>query len=199
MPGAPPKAAPAAPIPSTVNVGRLRAKLSSLEAQMVEAKGNYPDDHPRLRSLRQQIADVQRDLGDLVKESTSVSRQQRPGQDQAAFAEMVAALKPRSRSRRRGALRERATRSEPVCPRTAGVPPAGTEGRRTASWRHCSRTSWELLASAARWDERSGDRSTRGPAPALQRRLRPGIAWPFLSPSAWQALVCRVLQPAYPD
>jgi capsular exopolysaccharide synthesis family protein len=94
MPGAPVKAAPTAPPPSPVNTGRLRAKLSSLEAQMVEAKGNYPDDHPRIRSLRQQIADVQRDLGDAVKESTStdLSSSSVPAQDRAAFAEMVAAL-----------------------------------------------------------------------------------------------------------
>jgi len=111
MPGAPPKATPA-PTPSPVNIGRLRAKLSSLEAQLVEAKGNYPDDHPRLRSLRQQIADVQRDLGDAVKESTSadLTGSSVPAQDRAAFADMVAALETSvvSLTAQESALREQA-------------------------------------------------------------------------------------------
>ena len=112
MPGAPPRAAPVAPAPSPVNAGRLRAKLSSLEAQLVEAKGNYPDDHPRLRSLRQQIADVQRDLGDAVKESTSadLTGSSVPAQDRAAFADMVAALETSvvSLTAQESALREQA-------------------------------------------------------------------------------------------
>ena len=112
MPGAPAKAAPAAPAPSPVNAGRLRAKLSSLEAQLVEAKGNYPDDHPRLRSLRQQIADVQRDLGDAVKESTSadLGGSSVPAQDREAFADMVAALETSvvSLTAQESALREQA-------------------------------------------------------------------------------------------
>ena len=111
MPGAPPKATPA-PTPSPVNIGRLRAKLSSLEAQMVEAQGNYPDDHPRFRSLRQQIADVQRDLGDAVKESTSadLTGSSVPAQDRAAFADMVAALETSvvSLTAQESALREQA-------------------------------------------------------------------------------------------
>jgi len=112
MPGAPAKAAPAAPAPSPVNAGRLRAKLSSQEAQLVEAKGNYPEDHPRLRSLRQQIADVQRDLGDAVKESTSadLSGSSVPAQDREAFADMVAALETSvvSLTAQESALREQA-------------------------------------------------------------------------------------------
>jgi capsular exopolysaccharide synthesis family protein len=112
MPGVPPRAVPAAPAPSPINLGRLRAKLSSLEAQMVEAKGNYPDDHPRRRSLRQQIADVQRDLGDVVKESTSadLTASSVPAQDRAAFADMLAALETSvvSLTAQESALREQA-------------------------------------------------------------------------------------------
>jgi succinoglycan biosynthesis transport protein ExoP len=113
MPGAPAKAGPTTPPPpSPANTGRLRAKLSSLEAQLVEAKGNYPDDHPRLRSIRQQIADVQRDLGDAVKESTSadLSGSSVPAQDRAAFAEMVGALETSvvSLTAQESALREQA-------------------------------------------------------------------------------------------
>jgi capsular exopolysaccharide synthesis family protein len=112
MPGAPSRVTPAAPAPSPVNAGRLRAKLSSLEAQLVEARGNYPDDHPRLRSLRQQSADVQRDLGDAVKESTSadLTGSSVPAQDRAAFADMVAALETSvvSLTAQESALREQA-------------------------------------------------------------------------------------------
>jgi capsular exopolysaccharide synthesis family protein len=78
-----------------VNAPRLRAKLSSLEAQMVEAKSRYADDHPRVRSLAQQITDVQRELGDALKDATASN----PAvgnvvavDDRNAFAEMVAAL-----------------------------------------------------------------------------------------------------------
>lgn len=112
MPGAPLKPTPVAPTPSPINTGRLRAKLSSLEAQLVEAKGNYPEDHPRHRSLRQQVADVQRDLGDAVKESTSVdlTGSSVPAQDREAFADMVAALETSvvSLGAQENALREQA-------------------------------------------------------------------------------------------
>lgn len=87
-------AAPAAPAVNPANAGRLRAKLSSLEAQMVEAKTRYSEEHPRVRSLAQQIADVQRELGDAVKDSTASSSAAAaiPADDRNAFAEMVAAL-----------------------------------------------------------------------------------------------------------
>jgi succinoglycan biosynthesis transport protein ExoP len=91
-PAAPSK--PAAPVANPANTGRLRAKLSSLEAQMVEAKSRYPEEHVRVRSLAQQIADVQRELGDAVKDSTAAnpSTNSVPSEDRAAFTEMVAAL-----------------------------------------------------------------------------------------------------------
>ncbi len=88
------KAAPAAPAVNAANAGRLRSKLASLEAQMVEAKTRYSDDHPRVRSLAQQITDLQRDLGDAVRDATASN----PGttaipiDDRNAFSEMVAAL-----------------------------------------------------------------------------------------------------------
>jgi succinoglycan biosynthesis transport protein ExoP len=98
MPAAPtaPKAVAvaSAPVVNPANAGRLRAKLSSLEAQMVEAKTRYNDEHPRVRSLSQQIAEVQRELGDAVKDSTVSSSVAAaiPAEDRNAFAEMVAAL-----------------------------------------------------------------------------------------------------------
>ena len=92
-----PAAAPAAPAPSglsAANASRLRIKLSSLEAQLVEAKTRYPENHPRVRSLTQEISDVQRELGDAVRDSTASSSGAGalPADDRNAFAEMVAAL-----------------------------------------------------------------------------------------------------------
>jgi capsular exopolysaccharide synthesis family protein len=96
MPAPPPatKAAPAASPVNAANAGRLRSKLASLEAQMVEAKTRYSDDHPRVRSLAQQIADLQRDLGDAVRDATASNPGTTaiPVDDRNAFSEMVAAL-----------------------------------------------------------------------------------------------------------
>jgi len=106
-------ATPAAPVVNPANAGRLRAKLSSLEAQMVEAKTRYSDDHPRVRSLAQQIAEVQRELGDAVKDSTASNPASAaiPADDRNAFAEMVAALDTSivSLTAQENALREQIT------------------------------------------------------------------------------------------
>ena len=146
MPGAPPKVTPAAPTPSPFNVGRLRAKLASLEAQMVEAKGNVPDDHPRLRSLRQQIADVQRDLGDAVKESTSadLTGSSVPAQDRSAFADMVAALETSvvSLTAQESAMREQAAS---LRKNLAGLSKDEMEYRRLASEADTNRKLATLL------------------------------------------------------
>jgi succinoglycan biosynthesis transport protein ExoP len=101
----------AAPSPSPATAGRLRGKLSSLEAQMVEAKVRYPEDHPRVRSLAQQIVEVQRELGDNLKESTAANPavgSAVAADDRSAFAEMVAALETSvvSLSAQESALRE---------------------------------------------------------------------------------------------
>jgi polysaccharide biosynthesis transport protein len=97
LPAAPAAAKPvvaAAPVVNPANVPRLRSKLSSLEAQMVEAKSRYPESHPRVKTLSEQIAAVQRELGDAVKDSTVASPTVGtiPADDRNAFAEMVAAL-----------------------------------------------------------------------------------------------------------
>src|SRR5262245_52901061 len=91
MPAPVTKETPGAPAPQTQ---RLRARLAAFEAQLAEAKIRYTDDHPRVRLLRQQIAEVQRDLGDAVKDSTSadLASSSVPSEDREAFAEMVAAL-----------------------------------------------------------------------------------------------------------
>ncbi|MEX2222017.1 MAG: polysaccharide biosynthesis tyrosine autokinase [Candidatus Rokuibacteriota bacterium] len=86
--------APTSPAVSPANAVRLRAKLSSLEAQMVEAKTRYPDGHARVRSLGEQIGDVQRELGDALRDSTVANPAvgSIPADDRTAFADMVGAL-----------------------------------------------------------------------------------------------------------
>jgi capsular exopolysaccharide synthesis family protein len=93
-PQGPAKPVVTAPPVNPANVPRLRAKLSSLEAQMVEARSRYSDGHPRIKALAEQIADVQRELGDAVKDSTAASPGVGtiPADDRNAFVEMVAAL-----------------------------------------------------------------------------------------------------------
>src|SRR6266511_1949615 len=88
---APAKKESTAPAPQTQ---RLRARLAAFEGQLAEAKMRFTDDHPRVRLLRIQIADVQRELGDAVKDSTSadLASSSVPSEDREAFAEMVAAL-----------------------------------------------------------------------------------------------------------
>jgi succinoglycan biosynthesis transport protein ExoP len=88
---APPKRETTAPAPQTQ---RLRARLAGFEAQLADARIRYTDDHPRVRLLRMQIAEVQRELGDAVKDSTStdLASSSVPSEDREAFAEMVAAL-----------------------------------------------------------------------------------------------------------
>ncbi|PYM68124.1 MAG: hypothetical protein DME10_27935, partial [Candidatus Rokuibacteriota bacterium] len=74
---------------------RLRARLSAFEAQLSDSRTRFTDEHPRVRLLRQQIAEVQRELGDAVKDSTTADLAGNttvPEQDREAFAEMVAAL-----------------------------------------------------------------------------------------------------------
>jgi capsular exopolysaccharide synthesis family protein len=106
----PAKPVVAAPTINPVNVPRLRAKLSSLEAQMVEARSRYPESHPRIKTLAEQIVAVQRELGDAVKDSTVASPTVGtiPADDRNAFAEMVAALETSvvSLTAQEGALKE---------------------------------------------------------------------------------------------
>ena len=99
-----------APTVNPANAPRLRSKLSSLEAQLVEARSRYGEDHPRVRLLSTQIAEVQRELGDAVKDSTVAGSPGGPipADDRDAFAEMVVALETSvaSLSAQEGAIKD---------------------------------------------------------------------------------------------
>ena len=107
MPAPAKSATPTAP---PIQTQRLRARLAAFEGQLADARTRFTDEHPRIRLLRQQIAEVQRELGDAVKDSTSadLAGSSVPAEDRSAFAEMVAALDTSvaSLSGQEGALRE---------------------------------------------------------------------------------------------
>jgi succinoglycan biosynthesis transport protein ExoP len=86
--------------PSAQRVGRLRAKLQTLETQLLEYQTQYTDEHPRVLTVKRQIADVQKELGDAVKETTPVptAGSTVPAPDRSAFAETMAALETSSLS-----------------------------------------------------------------------------------------------------
>jgi capsular exopolysaccharide synthesis family protein len=103
----PASAPPAAAAP---RIQRLRAKLQTLEAQLLEYQVQYTDEHPRVLAAKRQIGDVHKELGDAVKETTPVptAGSTVPAPDRSAFAETMAALETStlSLSAQEEALRE---------------------------------------------------------------------------------------------
>jgi succinoglycan biosynthesis transport protein ExoP len=101
-----------APAPGAVapRLQRLRAKLQTLETQLLEYQMHYTDEHPRVLTAKRSIADVQKELGDTVKEGTPVptAGSTVPAADRSAFAETMAALETStlSLSAQEEALRE---------------------------------------------------------------------------------------------
>lgn len=100
MPAAPaPRPAPevkAAPSGNT-RLQRLRARLASLESQLIEFESRYTSEHPRVMLTRQQVAEIQREIGEAVSEvtpvaATAAAATSLPAEDRVAFAEMVNAL-----------------------------------------------------------------------------------------------------------
>jgi polysaccharide biosynthesis transport protein len=91
-------------------VQRLRAKLQTLETQLLEYQMHYTDEHPRVLTAKRSIADVQKELGDTVKEGTPVptAGSTVPAADRSAFADTMAALETStlSLSAQEEALRE---------------------------------------------------------------------------------------------
>ena len=95
----PTPASPARPValtppPTSARVQRLRAKLASLEGQLLEFQTRYTEEHPRVTLTRHQISEVQKELGDAVKDSTPINTAAStvPGPDRPAFADTVVAL-----------------------------------------------------------------------------------------------------------
>jgi len=97
--GLPPPPAPAlfpAARPAAVpdNVQRLRAQLAQLETTLLDLRTKYTDEHPRIVLVRDRIGEVQRHLGEAVKETTMVAPAPGavPQRERVNFAEQVLLL-----------------------------------------------------------------------------------------------------------
>jgi polysaccharide biosynthesis transport protein len=64
---------PSTPRPLAPSVQRLRDQLTRLEAALIELRTRYTEEHPRVALVRDQIAEIQQELGGAVKETTSVT------------------------------------------------------------------------------------------------------------------------------
>jgi polysaccharide biosynthesis transport protein len=63
--------APAAPArPMSPSVQRVRDQLTRLESALIELRTKYTEEHPRVMLVRDQIAELQRELGGVVRETT---------------------------------------------------------------------------------------------------------------------------------
>jgi tyrosine-protein kinase Etk/Wzc len=90
----PPSVAPPPPRAPSATVQRLRDQLTKLETALIELRTKYTDEHPRVILVREQIADVQRDLAAAVKESTPAvpAGSAVPATERVNFSEQVLML-----------------------------------------------------------------------------------------------------------
>lgn len=93
---APPAAAPA-PTPPPVTppeVRRLRDHLAQLESALLDLRTRYTEEHPRVVLVKDRIAEVQRQLGAAVKETTPATPAPGavPPAERVNFTEQVLAL-----------------------------------------------------------------------------------------------------------
>ena len=95
-PAAPTPRAAAVSTPVPQRIQMLRAKLGTLERQLLEYESHYNEQHPRVTLTKSQIEEVRRELGDAVRDTPQVTAAATasgvPAQDRQAFAEAVAAL-----------------------------------------------------------------------------------------------------------
>lgn len=96
----PPAPSPAPPTQPVARSGppegiqRLRNQLAQLETTLLDMRTKYTDEHPRIVLVKDRIAEVQRQLGDVIKESTSLipAPGAVPPRERITFAEQVVLL-----------------------------------------------------------------------------------------------------------
>jgi capsular exopolysaccharide synthesis family protein len=91
----PGQAAPApAPVTASGEVKRLRDQLAQLEKSLIDLRTKYTEEHPRVALVKERIAEIQRDLGNAVKDSTviTVSPGAVPPAERVNFGQQVVAL-----------------------------------------------------------------------------------------------------------
>lgn len=89
--------APTAPPPSRptpLAVLQLREQLTQLEGALLDLKTRYTDAHPRVVAAKERIAEVQRQLGDSIKDTLPVSPASAavPPVERVNFGEQIIAL-----------------------------------------------------------------------------------------------------------
>lgn len=89
---APPAAAPAPRREPAPEVQRHRALLAQLEGQLLDLRTRFTDEHPRVVVVRNRIAEVQRQLGDAVKDTTPVTPAAVPVAERVDFAHQIVAM-----------------------------------------------------------------------------------------------------------
>jgi capsular exopolysaccharide synthesis family protein len=89
-----PSAPPPEPTPPSADIQRLRSQLAQLETALLDLRTKYTDEHPRIVLIKDRIAEVQRQLGDVVKETTPVTPIPGavPPSERINFAEQLVAL-----------------------------------------------------------------------------------------------------------
>jgi polysaccharide biosynthesis transport protein len=73
-------------------VQRHRALLSQLEGQLLDLRTKFTDEHPRVVVVRNRIAEVQRLLGEAVKETTSVTPTSVPAAERVDFSHQIVTM-----------------------------------------------------------------------------------------------------------
>jgi capsular exopolysaccharide synthesis family protein len=88
---APAQSAPRTPSPE---INRLRAQLTQLETTLLDLRMRYTDEHPRVRVVKDRIAEIQRQLGDAVKDAGPIVATPGavPVSERVNFAEQVVAV-----------------------------------------------------------------------------------------------------------
>ncbi len=88
-------ASAAAPAPRrevAPEVQRQRALLSQLEKELLDLRTRFTDEHPRVVVIRNRIAEVQRQLGDAVKDTTSVTATAVPPAERVDFSQQIVTM-----------------------------------------------------------------------------------------------------------
>ena len=68
----PAPAAPVQPRQPSAEIQRLRAQLTQMESTLLELRARFTDEHPRIRLVKDRIAELQSQLGDAIKDSGPV-------------------------------------------------------------------------------------------------------------------------------
>jgi capsular exopolysaccharide synthesis family protein len=91
---APAVAAPPPPRVAAPDLQRLRGQLGQLETALLDMRTKYTEEHPRVVLIKDRIAEVQRQLGDVIKETASITPAPGavPPSERINFAEQVVAL-----------------------------------------------------------------------------------------------------------